>query len=482
MQEVVDTYFLDSNIALKEANKNNKFYINDKVKTTQICYYDGEKIENTPYNCVNVPLKDLVEYFSNTYNRFPSTVNISNSFVQNQADIDMVLQLIGKAQEISAKNIEQKTLQLYENIKLLKPNFDDEKLRVFISVCRETTVMRYVGEAIIIAFEKIGCETFLNYQENDLQACTRLKKIQSLYEFNPHITININHFENEYLNESIYNFVWFQDEMQILTNNDEIILRKRDFVFYLTNGLKHRLYLKNVDSIHQPFCIDEEFYKPRHSIEKKKKIVFIGTSTKHYLDDYEKDEIYYKILEEVISIFEEEHWLSHDAKEKLSLKYNKPIEYFKNFMKYLTRDYCIEKLCQIDTNFEIEIYGYGFENNPIIKPYYKGIVEYGEDVSKIYNSATYGFCPGGYVLMQRTIECAFSGTIPLVLDNRFKNEDADYDKKVEDGIEFFNIKDLEETLNKKVPKDKNLNFIKEHYSYRNFAKNCIDIIKQNKDN
>ena len=101
------------------------------------------------------------------------------------------------------------------------------------------------------------------------------------------------------------------------------------------------------------------------------------------------------------------------------------------------RDYCVEKLCKIDnSHYTIEIYGNDWEYNTTILKYYKGSLKYGSDIAKVYNSATYGYCAGGYVLMQRTLECSTCDTIPLVLDVRDAAHD-EYDKVIENCFEFF---------------------------------------------
>ena len=75
-----DTYFLNSQEALKTALQNNRaFTSNPTVDGLQICYYDGQKLPNAPLNCINVPLGQIVKYFSITRNRIPQYVNFDNS-------------------------------------------------------------------------------------------------------------------------------------------------------------------------------------------------------------------------------------------------------------------------------------------------------------------------------------------------------------------------------------------------------------------
>lgn len=194
------------------------------------------------------------------------------------------------------------------------------------------------------------------------------------------------------------------------------------------------------------------------------------------LQEYRNDDNFTDIMNDTIKLFEQtscsEYMMSwEDISQQINVKYNNP-RCIGELNRYLTRDYCVEKLCQIDTDYEIEIYGRGWENNNIVKPYFKGVVDYGEDISKIYNSATYGFCCAGYILMQRTLECALSGTTPLVLDVRGDKHDV-YDKRIEDEIQFFHINKLEEVL-KKEPKQIKSGVIQELFSYKHLANRILE--------
>ena len=472
--EYHDTYYLNASEALKNALQNNKVLAQNKtVSALQICYYSGQKIENTPQNCIHVPFETIVAFFSTTKYRIPKVVETSNDSLKNQ--------FYEKLREVE-NILNQKKEKLYQEIKNLRPDFQDKKLRIFAYGCRETVLIKYFMQDIIEASRDLGHETYLHTQINQLEACSEVSYLEALRDFNPHVTININHFNNHFLNESIFNFVWFQDFTPQLMKHEKPFLRKRDYIFSLITGLMQFLEQKGIKNEILPFMINPNLYKPRANIKKEKKIVFIGTSYATRVKDIQDDQDYDKVYLDAVKIFEERSYLKHTEHENseifyLMQKHNKSQEYIENIYGYLMRDYCVEKLCSLDnTHYKIEIYGQGWENNSIITPFYKGIVEHGEEVSKIYNSATYGYCPGGYVLMQRTLECAFSETIPLVLDARADKQDI-YDKRIEESIEFFHINTLEQIL-KKEPKTKSFDLIKKQYSYKHFINRCIEIIQK----
>ena len=77
------------------------------------------------------------------------------------------------------------------------------------------------------------------------------------------------------------------------------------------------------------------------------------------------------------------------------------------------------------------------------------MLAYGEDISRVYNSSKYTLVLGGYVLQQRTLEAAASGTIPLVL-RATEAEDSSSVEKIEDHLVFFDTpSELPDLLAKK---------------------------------
>ena len=478
----MDVYFTEFESAYLEAQKQTKHGIFENLG---ICYYGGPKQDDEEYdNLIHLPLENIFDYFSETPNR-----NMTK-FFSNIPDekVKQEIQEYIKTAQVLAWNEKNKFCNMYkEEIKKLNPDFS-EPLRILFITTRITTVLQYVIKNLEETFRNLGYDTFISIESNAMQSwgandsdnnANFAWHLKNILEYNPHVIFNIDWLNNEFLNDKVFNLVWFQDPMEILENDKEINLRDRDFIFALSDVFKKQLKEKNVESELQPFCLNSRLYKKRDTIKKEKKIVYIGTSYVDRINKYKHEEDFNTIYEEVKELFEERSCL-RDLKDKdgemayLMKKHNKDVHYFGDIYAYLSRDYCVEKLCSIETDYEIEIYGYGFEGNEIIQPYHKGPVSNGEELSKIYNSATYGFCPGAYIFMQRTLECAFSETIPLVLDVRPDKPDGDYDKRVEKGIEFFHINNLEKLLQKEPRKDMDYSFLKSHFDYTDFAKRCID--------
>jgi len=468
-----DIYFLNPVEALRVATEQNRWGENNYF--LQVCYYDGEKIESDLVNLIHLPIDNLLEGLAYGTLRIPSKIDFEGLELSDEIKVNVELNFNMSIQQVQMYR-NQFNAQYLHKMKNSAPDFS-EPLRFYLSASSSTQVMQYVSKNIADTLQAMGYDVLFELSHG-MEDTSSLKNMS---EFNPHATINVNHLHNSFLNDAVFNFVWFQDGMPILLNEEIPFIRGRDHIFVLVKGLKELLNKKGIESELLSFMMNENIYKSRDEIKKDKKIVFIGRSYAGWIEHIKNDVSLNEIYKDALEIFEEKSYLknlSHQDSEIRFLmeKYNKTKEYIDYIYMYLMRDYCVEKLCTINTDYEIEIYGHGWSQNPIVAPYFKGIVEYGEDISKIYNSATYGYCPGGYVLMQRTLECAFSETIPLVLDVRADKQDV-YNEKIEESIEFFHIKDLELIISRE-PQEKRYDFIKEQYGYKHFVNRCIEIMNE----
>lgn len=458
MMEYFDSYFASSSEALTIALQNNKILApNKQVKSRQICYYAGDKIVDAPSNCIHVPFESFVDFFSNTKNRLPVKFYIEES-------IDKQLTTV-------KQNIENRIKELKSKIQKQEPIFTDKKLRIFAFGCRETVLIQHIVKSIIEAANTLGYETLLHTQTNDLESCSERFYLESLYSFNPHITININHLNNDFLNKYIYNFIWFQDYMPILTDDRKIVLRDRDTVLFLTNEIKYFLEKKGISSSYQAFCINNKLFKKRNSIEREEKIVFIGSSYKHDFDKI-NNKLKYKASEEIFNIYIKSGYISRKRFKYFQSYYDLSYYDLSYLCAYVERDLLLKYILNMDLKIKIELYGRNWDYENVFKEHYKCVLEYGEEVSRIYNSAKYTLVLGEYVLQQRTLEAAASGTIPLVLDVRIDEENC-IGKCYEESLEFFKIPD-ELTSILKMNNKKDLDCIVNSNSYESFIESNIN--------
>ncbi len=477
-EKIVDTYFFDSKLALEVALQKNRAETNNpRLKGLQICYYNGEELKNTPKNCIHLPLDNIYSYFVTTNNRFPKFVCYQNT---NFTASDQIAFNAKIAEVLNFSIIENNRLveKYKRKIKKNKPDFSEKTLRVFVPACRETVVMQYISKNVASAFKNLGCKVKYYIQKSDMQCCGALDNLKAQYKFNPHITFNINHLNNEFIHKDVMNFIWFQDLMPILTDNESLNLRKRDFIFTLNKGMIKALKSKGAEKQNckiQPFCIDTDIYKSRKSIQRKEKIVFIGSSYKQAFDNVPvPKKLKQKILYELLEVYLTEGPPSNKKRLEYCKKYNlKESVLLGHITNYIERDMLIKKIANMNLNLDFELYGYDWDKDEELKKYDKGVLGYGADISKIYNGARYALVSGGYIVQQRILEGSASGSTPVVLDVR--HIDTTYNKKFNNSMIFFK-KPSELISLKKDKKSYNLDLLVKSHSYTNFAQDILNIV------
>jgi len=461
-----DTYFLDSKQALEVAKKNNRVDCTSAVTGTQICYYAGKELKNAPKNCINLPLESIYEHFRDTSFRIPTKIAYENSQFTREEQKTLT-QKITQTIEQSIYAQKKLILKYEEKIRQITPDFKNERLRVFIPSSRLTTVMQHVSKYIANAFKKMGYEVMYLIEENDMHYSSYLLQVKAHYEYNPHITVHINHFNNDYLHKKIFNIVWMQDPMESIVNPVSCIkVRKRDLIYSLAAPIDYALKKKNIPFNRQNFAINKKIYKTKDSIERKKKIVFVGSA---YFTNVHKDTPK-ELFDEILDMFIKGIDFSEPIITRLARKYNLDFIYvIIRVINFIIRDYSVLELCKINTEYEIEIYGWGWDKYPETKPYYKGVLKYGEDIAKVFHSATYSLSPHSCsIVQQRVLEASACGCIPIVYDCRSIEPPPFY----EDNLIYY--KDLKTltTILKESPIKKPKKIIKEN-SYKKLVKRFI---------
>ncbi|MCF6330052.1 MAG: hypothetical protein L3I99_00715 [Sulfurimonas sp.] len=466
-----DTYFLNAEEALRVAslqNKTNNGYV------LQVCYYSGEKIKSEYQNLIHLPIENLVNDLAKGEYRIPTKVDFTGLDISASVRLE-ILQNFNISLE-QARDYRNQYNAFYSNaLKNAKLDFS-EPLRFYLLAASGTRVMQHISKNIANSLQSLGHEVLfvLDIGINDM------KSLKKMAEFNPHATININHINNAMLGEDVFNFIWIQDYFAI-EQFKHIALRKRDKVFHLVKSLAEHLQNINIISQYQGFCIDGSVYKHRDSIERKNKIVLIGGSYKINFDIV-KNKNKNKIAESLMS-----NYISPTHKTESEIaKYYKHLRDFFNItsdelgeiVKYVQRDRFLLYIANLDIAYEIEIYGWGWEQYDEIKDNYKGILAYGEDISKVYNSAKYTLVLGGYALQQRTLESAASGCIPLIYDSRNYNKGDENETCFKESLVFFTKPD-EITSLVETKHNLDLNCIVKANSYTSFAEKMLNIINEN---
>jgi len=262
-----------------------------------------------------------------------------------------------------------------------------------------------------------------------------------------------------------------QDPMKsIVDPSSNIKIRKRDLIYSLAAPIDYALSSKKVPFKRQNFAINKKVYKIKHSIERRKKIVFVGSA---YFTNVRKDTPE-ELFNEILDMFQKGIDFNEPIITYLARKYNLDFIYvIIRVINFIIRDYSVLELCKINTDYEIEIYGWGWDKYPETKPYYKGVLKYGEDIAKVFHSATYSLSPHSCsIVQQRVLEASACGCIPIVYDCRSIEPPPFY----EDNLIYY--KDLRTlaTILKESPIKKPKKIIKEN-SYKKLVKRFIKDIE-----
>ena len=464
-----DIYFLSYEEAYYYAKQQNK---RDNGYLLQICYYDGEYKESDFINLVHLPIDKLSEILAFGTYRFPTKISFAGTSFS-----DEIKELITNNFDENLRTtqvLRNKCNNYYFNMALTqKPNFN-EPLRFFLQANVNTQVMQYISKNIADTLKEKGFDVLLRY----IYGIEDMHSLKEYVEFNPHVTININHLNNDYINSEVFNFVWFQDYMPFLKDEAIVQNRKRDYFFSYQSIFTNELERKGIDKSkifkQEIIPVDEkEFYDKK--LKRSKKIVFVGS---FYQKERVSSYMTSKIDTLLDQILEKGESLTFDNLKTLFDKSDIPIEeengYFNEIQQGYIRNKCVEWLCN---QKDIEIYGYEWDKSKIknIQNYFQGSIDKSE-LNNLYNTTEYVLAASGQVLnTQRLGELVHAGAIPVVYDSRDISDEKE--KWDEECLYFKTKEDLEYILNnnikpKKYKSEKMLNY----FTYQTFLEKIFNTI------
>lgn len=490
-----DTFFMNPELALRVAKEQNTLTVCENpfewttgqtdVRTQkrqefygdlQICYYFGEKLNLTsvPKNLVHVHMSKVYDFFKTTKLRYPEVINFEGLPLSDQ-EKENIVGLFQKALHNANNYKMQKAHEFAKIIKESKPNFN-EPLRIFLLANRHTTVLQFVSQNIATAFKKMNYNVVVFIEKNKMQEHHTYHHLKKFANFNPHIVISINHLNNDFINRHIFNIVWFQDPMPILTDNQSIQLRKRDILYSVSNEIMSCKFTTKQYKI-QDLCLNENIYFRNKKIKKENKIVFIGSSyisTAFEHPDNNIKKLYYIFRQKL----ESSEIITQQMIQKLAstfmLSYN---DVLFHSLAVAVRECCVEWICRQKV-IKVEIYGRHWEQNSIVKPFYKGELPYGSAVAEVYNSAKYGLSAHPAAMyQQRLLEMTACGTIPIAYDAT--NIVGDY-KYSDNSLLFSNYNHIVNALTQE-PK-KSVYKIAKDMPYRKFVKRILKSVKKDLKN
>lgn len=249
-----DTYFLNSKEAFRIATQNNKVKLSNNSKGLQLCFYHGDRLENEPKNCINVPMEELSTYFASTKYRTPKNLDITNSGIHSDEEVASTLEAFKKLINVSN---DLKKLYIVEEqaiIKQIKPSFILDNLKVFMVSCREDEAAKNIYTQVEKAFDKNGFKVNHHTQKSSLETCGMLSSLKACSSFEPNVIFTINYLDNEYLPEEIITVNLFTNTNSFFTNGgrftsgEKIQIRNNDYIFTTSKELHSQLADKQIAS------------------------------------------------------------------------------------------------------------------------------------------------------------------------------------------------------------------------------------------
>lgn len=463
-----DTYFLDPLVAYEVAKQKNK--IDGDMHTIQVCYYDGKKIDSHLSNLIHLPLENMLDGLSNGIHRIPTTINFTNINLSSDELEEIKLffsDIIAKASRYRQNRLETNLHKL----KYISLDFS-EPLRFFIPANSATMVMQHISRSIANELKKQGYDVsfLLSDGTGDGESF-----INTIALYNPHVIFNINHLNNSFLGDDVFNFTWFQDAMDHLVDKDvKYELRKRDVIFSLVPFIDKLLIKKNVPYIRQSFCANVDECKHNSNIKREKKIVFIGSASVHELSNSNTN--FQDALAYCLDIFLKGTCFLDEQIVYIANRFNLKESDVDILFYYIVRDMSVLWLCSLKTDYKIEIYGPNWDKYETVVPYYKGVLKYGDDIADVYSSATYALAPSyGYILTQRVYEASACGAIPVVYDVREIVPIEDYSEAF---CYYKKLSDLEALLQSDSVPTKNFDRLLGENSYKSLVDKMLKIIKE----
>ena len=436
-------YFLDEKQALAVARQRNQIStFHPTITTLQTCFYNGPVPDDAPENMISLPLEELEERLLDMPHPFPEQIIFPDNTEKSTAE--EITQKLKQA----LRNVTQKraVLTYKTNLKIRKqkPEFErNAPLRIFMLSNRLTTVMQYCSRQLAKALKDMGHEVLLCMEENDMQVLDKYLRTKSLYEFRPHVLFNINYMMTRDLHPDVFYFSWWQDPIPIITRGTSLPWRERDITLSLSRQLDEYLQKTGCKNIHrQSFCIDTDVFHVDKDIPRENKVVFIGSSYRRRLQNNPAES---GALQDIIQHMEvgnpiDEHLLRSISK-RWGVQYHKV---YWDLFHYAVRDVTVQWLCR-DSTIPVEIYGRGWEDDPIVGPHFKGELPHGSAVAEVYNSARLSLVSHpSEVNSQRLVEAAACGSVPVVFDCRHIAEPPFWEQHC---LFFSTAQQLQECLN-----------------------------------
>lgn len=468
MELIEDTLFSDFDEAMAESIKNNKI---DTYNKLQICYYLGEKIAGTSKNLIHLDANNISDNLIRLGTRPPTKLKVSN-----EMEVEYQLKLFFEKKDSLCRSLKEKVIDQCIDF---KPPY-----RIYMSADYGGQVVLNVYRYLCDAFSSIGCEVFFDVND-DILLMDDHRRLSNIADFRPNIVFSINRLRNNIVNDKTVTFTWFMDPTLTMYDDTVFECRDRDFFYYLIDNFIRPIANKGVPDkqmAKQSFATNPAYlngvYKHEDTLlERENKIVFIG----HEYFSMSEPSSYYstecRAYRELKKLFDSGE-LNENVLNELSVIYlNEGVikrqEHLEMFVfPALVRIEVLKWVVQQD-NYELEIYGNGWENIDELSAFSKGALNSDEEVKKVYDKSRYALLAHPmYFYQQRLMEASGSGCIPLVYKGFLNKEEFCH---YNNCLVFHDRKSLIDIIGG-TPKEP-VDIIAKDLCYSSIAERTINIMK-----
>jgi hypothetical protein len=462
-QRLRHTLFLNPEKALQTARAGHKVQETIQKAVLQVCYYLGQPFADAPATlfCLPSDSPSLVEFFTRTAMTHPDEIDFDPSDPVQQQEAKRIVQGLYKALLLRSRTKDALEQQIRQGA---APAYGSNgRLRIFIATSRKLDVMLSNSRDLRYAFEHLGCEVKMAMEEHDHETYHAIHFLQQISEFQPHVLLDINNYFKLAVHPECYCIYWYTDPMPVLLSGQPFPWREKDLLYSLSRQFAELItHCGGRDVYLKGFCYDQQLFRDEKK-PRKRKVVFVGSTHDFILKQYANCQT---VMDELVQLFVQGMPFTKELMAKFAIQTGLPDAEVANFLPaYIIRNFSVRWLCELAGEIDVEVYGHGWDNDPIVRPFYKGALAHGRAVGELYNESEYVLVPHHNDLQsQRLVEVSACGATPIVYDCRYFADPPHWD---ENCLWFRTKEQLRQCLLAKRPEDSKA--ISQGRSYLEFA-------------
>ncbi len=467
-----DVVFFDAQEALACARLGRRVAGPGNVDGGQLCYYTAEEaLPEALDNLVQLHPQRMLATLVETRLRLPTAVVMPDWLPQDMRAA--YIRLVNTIVEEALRQRRERVAGLFARIAQMPApeSRTGRPLRILAFASRHSTVIQHASRGLIESFAALGHDARLVIEANDREHLDVTHLQQAVIEAAPDILILIDVHQPEFCPPGTIQVVWWQDPMPPLAQGAPLPWRDEDLVYILDGYFRAGVISTGLAPERvrtQQFCIDEGiFHPPVTEAGRRRAVVFVGTSygaLMHHDDPGERE-----LIRQLDALVDAGEPLSTERVGELAAACNVDApRAVCRVMMYCTRDRFVRMLCQQQA-IPVEVYGYGWENDPLVVPFFRGPVAHGAALADLYRSVSHALITHAFLINhQRLGEVGACGCIPLIWDCRAVAEAPHWDAE---ALYFSDQSSLYAALARTVPTHPER--FRDHFSYRHFAQRIL---------